>query len=68
MADKNIINKSGIINFDKLFEILVKKIGIRKKENKENLCINPPAINSSPNGPLNFLPIPTVLRPKISSP
>ena len=32
------------------------KKGIKKKENKQNLCIQPPAIYSFPNGPANFLP------------
>ena len=31
------------------------KIGIKNNEIRENLCINEPAINSSPNGPDNLL-------------
>ena len=58
MSDKIIptkytIKKIGIINFKNFFVFKYK--GIKKKENKKYLCMYPPAINSSPKGPPNFL-------------
>ena len=45
---------------------LVKKIGNKKKANKEKRWIKPPAISSSPNGPDSLLGKPT--NPNISLP
>tara|TARA_B100000123_G_C25715348_1_gene421893 strand:+ start:1097 stop:1441 length:345 start_codon:yes stop_codon:yes gene_type:complete len=67
IAVKKIMNKTGITYFENCFDFSVKNRGRTKKENKENRWINPPAINSSPNGPLNFLSQ-TVSNPKISWP
>lgn len=50
------------------FNFLEKKIGTKKKVNKENLCKNPPAISSLPNGPPNFRPEVSDLKPNMSTP
>ena len=55
-AEINITKRIGIRNFKYLLERLLKNNGIKKKENIENLWRYPPAINSSPTGPDNFLP------------
>ena len=65
-AEIKTIKKIGIKNFKYLLESLLKNNGIKKNENIENLWRYPPAINSSPNGPDNFLP--TGSKPKISFP
>ena len=67
IATKNMINKIGIKNLE-YFDKFWKYRGKIKNEKIQNLCINPPAINSSPNGPPNFLPEPKVSKPKISFP
>ena len=66
MAEKKIVKRNKKITTIWIGFDFFKNIGITKNENKENLCIKLPAINSSPNGPDNFLPID--LKPKISSP
>ena len=48
-------NKNGTTKNKIFFERMLKNNGKTKKANKENLCIYPPAINSSPNGPPSFL-------------
>ena len=68
MPVKKTINNIGIKYLDIFLDLLEKNKGNTKKLNKENLCMKPPAINSSPNGPPSFLPDPTVLNPKISCP
>ena len=49
---KNIMDTKYLLYFF-IFEFS-KNNGIIKKENNENLCMKPPAINSSPKGPDNF--------------
>ena len=66
MPVKIIKNKIGIMIFINLFKKFLKNKGIKKKVNKENLWINPPAISSSPKGPDNFLPV--AGKPNISFP
>ena len=67
IATKNIINRIGITNLE-YFDIFWKYRGKIKNEKMQNLCIKLPAISSSPNGPLNFLPEPEISKPKISFP
>ena len=64
----NIEKKIGIKYLEYFFEKSENIIGNAKNENKENLWIYPPAINSSPKGPPNLLPLPMVSKPNISLP
>ena len=67
IATKNMIKKIGIKNLEN-FDLFWKNNGKIKNEKIQNLCIKLPAINSSPNGPLNFRLEPEASKPKMSFP
>ena len=72
IAIKKIKNRIGIKKYKYFFDLSLKKNGNIKKEKIENLCIYPPAMNSSPNGPEKCLPPAyckfVLVKPKISLP